>query len=133
VFSYKGPNRDLLLVSSPVDVDFELFTVSCALNLMKNMMTTKYPTTLDQDRTMLNQVHSNWRFKLALIHRINQKEILSDQIKLLAILLRILARVKEGATLREAYSLKVTESSGDEVEGDEEEVLWNRLKLRRYL
>jgi hypothetical protein len=54
VFSYKGPNRDLLLVSSPVDVDFELFTVSCALNLMKNMMTTKYPTTLDQDRTMLN-------------------------------------------------------------------------------
>jgi hypothetical protein len=53
IFSYKGGNKELLLVSSPVDIDFELFTVSCALNLMKNMMNSKYPTTLDQDRKML--------------------------------------------------------------------------------
>ena len=53
IFSYKGPNKEKLLVSSPVDIDFELFVVSCALNLMKNMKNTKYPTTLDQDRKML--------------------------------------------------------------------------------
>jgi hypothetical protein len=47
---------------------------------------------------------------LALIHRINQKEILQDQIKLLSVLLRILARVKEGATLREAYTMKVSDT-----------------------
>jgi hypothetical protein len=52
-------------------------------------------------------VNNNWRFKLALIHRINQKEILHDQIRLLAILLRVVARIKEGATLREAYTIKV--------------------------
>jgi hypothetical protein len=46
IFSYKGDKKELLLVSSPVDIDFELFSVSCALNLMKNMMNTKYPTTL---------------------------------------------------------------------------------------
>jgi len=40
-------------VSSPIDIDFELFTISCALNLMKNMMNTKHPTTLEQDRKML--------------------------------------------------------------------------------
>lgn len=94
-------------MSSPVDIDFELFLVSCALNLMKNMMNTNYPTTLEQDRKMLNQVFDNWRFKLALIHRVTQKEILQDQIRLLAILLRVLARIKEGATIKEAYCIKV--------------------------
>lgn len=78
IFSYKGANRDKLLVSSPVDLDFELFVVSCALNLMKNMRNSKYPTTLEQDKKMLAQVVDNWRFKLALIHRVNQKEILND-------------------------------------------------------
>ena len=85
---------------------------------------------------MLAQVHTNWRFKLALIHRINQKEILQDQIRLLAILLRILARVKEGATLKEAYTLKVSDTTtlnGEELETTEQDVLINRLKLRRYL
>lgn len=53
IFSYKGSNKEILLVSSPVDIDFELFTVSCALNLMKNMMNSKYPTTLEQDKKML--------------------------------------------------------------------------------
>jgi hypothetical protein len=81
-------------------------------------------------------VHTNWRFKLALIHRINQKEILHDQIRLLAILLRIVARIKEGATIREAYTIRVQDTAtlnGEELEVSEEDVLLNRLKLRRYL
>ncbi len=63
-------------MSVPVDVDFEMFIVSCALNLMKNMLNSKYPTSIQQDKQMLAQVFDNYRFKLALIHRINQKEIL---------------------------------------------------------
>jgi hypothetical protein len=66
---------------------------------------------------------------------VNQKEILQDQIKLLAILLRVLARVKEGAALKDAYCLRVSDThtlDGDELE-TEDEVLLNRLKLRRYL
>ena len=47
IFSYKGANKEILLVSSPIDIEFELFTISCALNLMKNMMNTKHPTTLE--------------------------------------------------------------------------------------
>lgn len=38
VFNYKGKNGDKLLVSSPVDIDFEMFIVACALNLMKGML-----------------------------------------------------------------------------------------------
>jgi hypothetical protein len=124
------------LVSSPVDLDFELFVVSCALNLMKNMRTSKYPTSLAQDKKMLAQVVDNWRFKLALIHRINQKEILNDQIRLLAVLLRILARLKEGAPYKDAYCLPVMDSSQqpeEELESTQDEVTMNRLHLRRYL
>jgi len=71
IFSYKGANREKLLVSCPVDIDFELFVVSCGLNLMKNMKEQKYPTSLEQDKKMLSLIVDNWRFKLALIHRIN--------------------------------------------------------------
>jgi hypothetical protein len=104
VFTYKGENREKLLVSSPVDIEFELFVVSCGLNLIKNMMNTKYDTTLGQDKKILSQINKeNWRFKLALIHRMTQKEILNDQVRLLSILLRILSSIKEGKTLKEAY------------------------------
>lgn len=125
-------NTDKLLVSSPVDLYFELYVVSCALNLMKNMINTKYPTTLDQDKKMLAQVQDNWRFKLALIHRINQKEILNDQIRILGVLVRILARMKEGAPFKEAYCLRVIDSSSGITE-QLDDVMPNRVKLRKYL
>jgi hypothetical protein len=47
IFTYKGNNKDKLLVSAPVDIDFEMFIVSCALNLMKNMLNSKYPTSIE--------------------------------------------------------------------------------------
>lgn len=107
IFTYKGPNKERLLVSCPVDLDFELFVVACGLNLMRNMMNNKYDTTLEQDRRLLAQIQDNWRFKLGLIHRITQKEILNDQVSLLSILLRILCRIKEGMPYKLAYCLRV--------------------------
>lgn len=44
--NYKGANRNKLLVSSPVDLDFEMFILACALNLMKGMLSSKFATTL---------------------------------------------------------------------------------------
>ena len=81
---------------------------------------------------MLAQVQDNWRFKLALIHRINQKEILNDQVRILAILVRILARMKEGAPFKEAYCLRVVDSSTGMTE-QLDDVMPNRVKLRKYL
>lgn len=37
----------MLLVSSPVDIDFEMHIVACAKTLMTNMLTNKYATTLN--------------------------------------------------------------------------------------
>ena len=54
-----------------------------------------------------------------------------DQIRLLAILLRILARMKEGAPFKEAYCMRVTDSSG--INETLDEVMLNRVRLRRYL
>jgi len=65
-------------VSSPVDLEFEMLVVSCGLTLMKNMRNSKFPTSIAQDKKILSQIVDNWRFKLAVIHRINQKEILDD-------------------------------------------------------
>lgn len=126
----KSKYRKILLVSAPVDFEFELFITSCALNLMKNMLNTKYATTVDQDKQLLKKVSENYRFRLAIIHRLNQKEILVDQIKLLLVLIRILARVKEGATIREAYSRRVDDY---ESKDSEEEVMFTRIRLRKYL
>lgn len=114
-------------MSAPVDIDFEMFIVACALNLMKGMLNSKYPTTLEHDYELLEQPITNFRKRLGLIHRINQKEILSDQVKLLGILMRILARIKEGYKLKDAYCMRVTDVE------EEDEVLMNRVRLRKYL
>ena len=72
---------------------------------------------------------------LALMHRINQKEILNDQIRILTILMRVLARIKEGIPFKEAYC-KIVDEYEDDSNGDEgkrREALFNRLSLRKYL
>ena len=71
IFSYKGKNKELLLVSVPVDIDFELFIVACALNLMKTMLNNKYSTTLEQDYHLIEEGNHPYRLTMALIHRIN--------------------------------------------------------------
>jgi len=48
---------------------------------------------------------------------------------LLGILLRILARMKEGISFKSSYCMKVPEYENKE---KEDEVLKNRLKLRKY-
>ena len=74
--TYKGKNKEFLLVSSPVDFDFESFILACAMNLLKTMLKSKYPTTLEEDYKLIEQGNHPYRMKIALIHRINQKEIL---------------------------------------------------------
>lgn len=52
---------------------------------------------------------SLWRFKLALIHRVNQKEILLNQLKFVKILLNIMIKVKK---LIEVASLENEDTGG---------------------
>ena len=43
--------------------------------------------------------------------------------------MRILARVKEGSTLKGAYCMRVSDYESE----DENEILMNRVRLRKYL
>eukprot|EP00347_Sterkiella_histriomuscorum_P010279 403376910 len=136
IFTDKFKENRRILASSPVEIQFELHIISIAISLLRNMLTTKYSTTLGEDKELMSEIqHSDkYRLKLALIHRINQKEILADQIKLLSILLRILSRVSTGMPLKQAYCMKVEDIEGGEARGySEQDIVINRVRLRKYL
>jgi disulfide oxidoreductase YuzD len=57
----------------------------------------------------------------------NAKEILNENIKLCQILMRILARFKDGKDFKSQYMNIVEDYE------KEEEIMMNRIKLRKYL
>ena len=54
-----------------------------------------YRTTLAEDLALLNGGSLPWRKYLAVLHRVTQKEVLQQQIRLLNVLLEILLRIKQ--------------------------------------
>ena len=73
-----GQLRDIL-VSTPVDLDFEIKIVEMGLGLVYNILVTKYATTLEEDQELLKNQDLGWRKYLAVTHRTAQKELLLDQ------------------------------------------------------
>lgn len=65
-----------LLVSGPVDTEFELVILETAIGLVSNMLKTKFATTIAEDQATLAKGDLTWRLYLAITHRVNQKEIL---------------------------------------------------------
>jgi hypothetical protein len=53
IFTERFKGNTKLLVSCPVDLDFEIYILSVGLNLVRNMLKFKYPTTLESDRELL--------------------------------------------------------------------------------
>lgn len=47
--TYKGKNLEHLLISSPVDCEFEMLVVACTINLLKGLLSRHYKTTLETD------------------------------------------------------------------------------------
>ena len=47
--TYKGKNLEHLLVSSPVDSEFEMLVVACTINLLKGLLTSRFKTPLEVD------------------------------------------------------------------------------------
>lgn len=69
---------DRLLVSAPVDLEFELQVLDTAIGLVSNMLKTKFATTMQEDQEILGRGDLGWRMYLAVTHRLNQKEILKS-------------------------------------------------------
>jgi len=64
-----------LLISAPVDLDFEIYVLKTALNLVLGLRKNKFATTMEEDAEMLKG-KLGWRMYLAVSHRLAQKEIL---------------------------------------------------------
>jgi hypothetical protein len=93
----------LLLVSSPVDVEFEKHILKVGINLVNDLLTKKYPTQLADDLELLEDPEIGWRAYLAVTHRVAQKESLLYQWRLLTLLLSILDKFEPGMSLKDAY------------------------------
>lgn len=141
-FQFKGDDRSSATVSTPVHLDFECHMLTQAIALIDSILRSQYKTTYEHDLCQLEllaedkmDVKNPWRYKLALIHRANQKEILICQRKLCcilkAIIVTLLDRANQGnstsADFKRAYLLQVPDQE------TAEEVMKHRLTLRNYL
>ena len=116
-----------MLVSTPVDSEFEMLVVACTINLLKGLLTSRFKTPLEADQALLEDPNLPIRKRFAVMHRMNAKEILDANITLCNVLMRVLARFTDGKDFKRAY-MGVVE--GFETQA---EVMLNRIKLRKYL
>ncbi len=47
--TYKGKNLEYLLVSAPVDAEFEMLVVACTINLLKGLLASRFKKSLEDD------------------------------------------------------------------------------------
>ena len=52
-----------MLVSSPVDPEFEMLVVACAINLLEGLEKVKFKTTLERDINFINMSEISFRKK----------------------------------------------------------------------
>ena len=92
-FEKDNKMKDHILVSSPVDIEFEMFMLALAVNLLNSLLTNRFKTTLDEDIAILKRTDISYRKRLAVMYRRESKLILHSNIKLCNILIHILARL----------------------------------------
>ena len=109
------------------------------------MPQTKFATSIFCDQQYLKEPGLPWRKYVALTHRLNQKQILANQERLMTTLRLILVqmrdqeRTKDDDPLRiknfKASYMKPVETMGENLTTQDGKQLWveNRLKFRKYL
>ena len=134
IFSYRKSHGSVqnnyhqdLLVSSPVNFDFEIYILKQGIGLVTNLLNNKFPTSIKEDLEILSQTDIPWRLYLAVTHRVTQKECLRSQEKLLTQLLSIVEDLQSGTTLKQAYLKQQPQDQTDI------ELIATRIRLRKYL
>ena len=84
-----------LLVSAPVDIEFEMAVLETGIGLVSSMLKNKFNTTIEEDKAILADQSLGWRLYLAVTHRLNQKEILQSQEHIMTVLLQIVKKIYE--------------------------------------
>ena len=69
--------KDNILISTPVDIDFEMLAIGCSIHLLESLVKSRFSNlTVEEDRASLAQKDLPWRRRLAISHRLNCLEIL---------------------------------------------------------
>lgn len=131
----ENPNLEYLLISAPVDIEFEQQVLISVISLLQNLLKTRFKTPIEEDENILRKDRDGsekltYRKRVAVSFRLQQKRILASQIKLCQVLTIILSRLKPGVSIKESYMNKVeTYESKD----SDSEVMLTRLQVRKYL
>ena len=131
--------KDNILISTPVDVEFEMLTLGCAIHLLESLLSNRFRgITVEADEAELTKADLPSRKRLAIHHRIACKEILTSNIRYCNILMHILANLHQeldgGKTdftkdeIKRIYLKRI-----EKYEKSDEDIIPNRLRFRKYL
>lgn len=128
------------MISTPVDVEFEMLTIGCAIHLLESLLQNRFQgISLETDNAELaNNPNLTERRRIALQHRVSCKEILCANIKLCNILIHILANLQlhleRGKTeFSKVECKRIYMQRIERYEKTDQEVMLNRLRFRRYI
>ncbi|EGR30449.1 SET domain protein, partial [Ichthyophthirius multifiliis] len=124
---YKGPDLKRVMVSLPVSPVYECFVLSFAIRLLSYLLS-RFTTTIKDDKELLQNQNLNYKYRFAIIYRLNQKEILQEQISLMNQALILLNQLKENYILDKDMLLKPMFNEKNLVES-----YLNRYKLKPYI
>jgi hypothetical protein len=89
---FDAERRSHLLVSTPVDVEFEMLVLACSINLLDDFFQKRFPTSLEADLESLAKEQS-YHLRLVLQNRVDLKRILKSNVRVCNVLLHILGRI----------------------------------------
>ena len=124
---YTGRNKEKLLDDQPVDCELEIYILSLCCNLLKEYYLQRFKTSVKDDRKLLEDKTLSGRQQFAIVHRLEAKETVITNMKLIELLIQILSKVSDGQDFRAAYQSKI------EMLEDDANYNRNRRAIRRYL
>ena len=128
ISKYKGKNHHLLIVSQPIDFDFEVLVIGCAINLLESLLEKRFTNkTTDVEKILVGKEKLSYSRKQIYQYRLDQKETIKRNINVLQILMRLVVRLSKSKTPRVDILKRIPQFES------EDEVISNRLKVRYYI
>lgn len=77
---FDAEKRAHILVSTPVDVEFEMLVLACSTNLLNDFFSKRFKTSLEEDEKALADPALPYNMRLCLMNRVDLKRIVHRNI-----------------------------------------------------
>jgi hypothetical protein len=91
---FEPEKRAHILVSTPVDIEFEMLVLACSINLLTDFFSKRFKSSLEEDLELIKNPDLSYNMKLALMNRIDLKRILNSNVRICNVLIHILGRIQ---------------------------------------